>query len=202
MVWPLKQGLSQVLSMPTYASGWTSASTSLVGQRLDFRRILLKPLFSDWKKNGFWLSIGQQYYPQLYCEAHQSLPGLCLFVCPRWSMRPMWWYFQDTLQLKNPRCKVDGSAPGTKETNHIFFGLDKLQLEVEAVFQGSRVVGNWPNDGKAIISALVLSSIFIFLRIHGRCYCIKTAMCPDILAIMALACYISCIKTMVSGSLS
>ncbi|KAI0006787.1 methionyl-tRNA synthetase [Xylariaceae sp. FL0662B] len=59
----------------------------------------------------------------------------------------------DTLQLEEPRCKVDGSAPITKETNHIFFELDKLQPEVEAFFQESNAVGEWSNNSKAITSA-------------------------------------------------
>lgn len=59
----------------------------------------------------------------------------------------------DTLQLKEPRCKVDGSAPITKETNHVFIELDKLQPDVEAFFQESNAVGEWSNNGKAITSA-------------------------------------------------
>jgi methionyl-tRNA synthetase len=59
----------------------------------------------------------------------------------------------DTLQLKNPRCKVDDSSPSTKETNHIFIELDKLQPEVESFFQESSTAGKWSNNGKAITSA-------------------------------------------------
>ncbi|KAI8634716.1 methionyl-tRNA synthetase [Xylariaceae sp. FL1651] len=52
----------------------------------------------------------------------------------------------DTLQLKNPRCEVDGSAPSTKETNHVFIELDKLQQEVEAFFRESSAEGLEPRS--------------------------------------------------------
>lgn len=59
----------------------------------------------------------------------------------------------DPLDLKKPRCKVEGSTPVTKDTNHIFFKLDKLQPEIEAFFQESSVKGAWSPNAKQITAA-------------------------------------------------
>lgn len=100
----------------------------------------------------------------MYCEEHQSfladrfVEGECPFCaypdargdqCDADSCGRL----LDPLQLKHPRCKIDGSPPVTKETNHIFFELDKLQPEVEAFVQKSHEAGEWSNNGHAITSA-------------------------------------------------
>ncbi|KAJ5725247.1 methionyl-tRNA synthetase [Penicillium malachiteum] len=59
----------------------------------------------------------------------------------------------DPLELKNPRCKVDGATPVKKETKHIFLELDKLQSEIEPWFQQAASFGAWSNNGKEITSA-------------------------------------------------
>jgi tRNA synthetases class I (M) len=37
----------------------------------------------------------------------------------------------DSIDLKYPRCKIDGATPVTKDTKNIFLELDKLQPEIE-----------------------------------------------------------------------
>ncbi|KAI0970385.1 methionyl-tRNA synthetase [Xylaria arbuscula] len=91
---------------------------------------ITQDIFLRLNRNGL---LKERQTTQLYCEAHQS------FLADRF--------------LKNPRCKIDGSVPITKETNHIFIELDKLQPEVEAFFRESNAVGEWSNNGKAITSA-------------------------------------------------
>jgi len=59
----------------------------------------------------------------------------------------------DPLELKNPRCKLDGSTPITKESKHIFMKLNQLQPEIETFFQESSVNGAWSNNGKEITNA-------------------------------------------------
>ena len=59
----------------------------------------------------------------------------------------------DNLELKNPRCKIDGSKPVTKDTKHVFLELDKLQPQIETFFQESVSKGAWSNNGKHITSA-------------------------------------------------
>ncbi|KAF1799189.1 tRNA synthetases class I (M)-domain-containing protein [Mucor lusitanicus] len=49
--------------------------------------------------------------------------------------------------LVNPRCKLDGNAPITKDSNHLFLDLAKLQPEIEAAFKQSAVDGKWSANG-------------------------------------------------------
>lgn len=49
--------------------------------------------------------------------------------------------------LVNPRCKLDGNAPITKDSNHLFLDLAKLQPEIEAAFKQSSVDGMWSANG-------------------------------------------------------
>ncbi|RWA04609.1 hypothetical protein EKO27_g10494 [Xylaria grammica] len=117
-------------------------------------------IFLSLNRNGL---LKERQTTQLYCEAHQSFLAdrfvegecpACVYpdahgdqcddLCGR---------LLDTLQLKNPRCKVDGSVPITRETNHVFIEPDKLQPGVEALFRESSAVGEWSNNGKAITSA-------------------------------------------------
>ncbi|KAI3336068.1 methionyl-tRNA synthetase [Ustulina deusta] len=116
-------------------------------------------IFLRLNRNGL---LKERQTTQLYCEAHQSFLAdrfvegecpACAYPDARGDQCDLCGRLLDTLQLKNPRCKVDGSVPVTKETNHIFIELDKLQPEVEAFFRESNAVGEWSNNGKAITSA-------------------------------------------------
>lgn len=59
----------------------------------------------------------------------------------------------DSLELKNPRCKVDGATPVRRDTRHIFFAMDKLQSEIEIFFRESAHEGGWSNNGKTVTSS-------------------------------------------------
>ena len=99
---------------------------------------------------------------QLYCDKHESFLAdrfvegecpVCGYVDARGDQCDLCGQLLESLQLKKPRCKIDGSAPITKETKHIFLELDKLQPEVQAFFQESAIKGGWSNNGKVITSA-------------------------------------------------
>ncbi|KAM7219937.1 tRNA synthetases class I (M) domain containing protein [Rhypophila decipiens] len=116
-------------------------------------------IFLKLNKNGF---LKERRTTQLYCEVHHSFLAdrfvegecpACGYPDARGDQCDLCGRLLDTLQLKKPRCKVDGSTPITKETDHVFIELDKLQPEVEAFFQESNAVGEWSNNGKAITSA-------------------------------------------------
>jgi methionyl-tRNA synthetase len=57
----------------------------------------------------------------------------------------------DQLELLRPRCKVDGSTPTTRDTNHVFFSLDKLQPEIETLFHD--ISAGWPSTAKSVTAA-------------------------------------------------
>ncbi len=49
-------------------------------------------------------------------------------------------------ELINPRCKVDGTTPEFKETDHLFIRLDKLQPSLEKWFEKVSAEGKWTEN--------------------------------------------------------
>lgn len=52
--------------------------------------------------------------------------------------------------LVEPRCKLDGNAPITKDSKHLFLDLGKLQPEIEKAFKKSSTEGKWSSNGITI----------------------------------------------------
>ena len=99
---------------------------------------------------------------QLYCEEHHSFLAdrfvegecpTCGYMDARGDQCDMCGHLLGSLDLKHPRCKVDGSSPITKGTTHTFLELDKLQPEVETFFRETTEKGAWSSNGKSITSA-------------------------------------------------
>lgn len=59
----------------------------------------------------------------------------------------------DPLDLKNPRCKLDGATPVARETKHVFLLLDKLQKQTEEWSKKSSADGAWSANGTHITEA-------------------------------------------------
>jgi methionyl-tRNA synthetase len=96
---------------------------------------------------------------QLYCEEHRAFLAdrfvegecpSCGYVNARNDQCDLCGNLLEPFELIRPRCKIDGATPVTRDTNHIFFELDKLQPDVEAFFQESAVTGAWSANGKSI----------------------------------------------------
>lgn len=99
---------------------------------------------------------------QLYCQEHHSFLAdrlvegecpVCGYADARGDQCDLYGQLLESLQLKHPRFKIDGSKPITKDTKHIFIELNKLQPEVEAFYRNSAANGAWSNNGKVITSA-------------------------------------------------
>ncbi|KAF2496417.1 methionyl-tRNA synthetase [Lophium mytilinum] len=99
---------------------------------------------------------------QLYCEEHHSFLAdrfvegncpVCDYEDARGDQCDLCGQLLEPLQLKHPRCKIDGSAPITRVTKHIFLELDKLQPEIETFFRDSVEKAEWSSNGKQITSA-------------------------------------------------
>ncbi|KAJ4414098.1 hypothetical protein N0V82_008129 [Gnomoniopsis sp. IMI 355080] len=99
---------------------------------------------------------------QLYCEEHSAFLAdrfvegncpHCDYADARGDQCDLCGRLLDSLELKNPRCKVDGTTPVRRETKHIFFAMDKVQPEIEAFFRDSIEKGDWSNNGKVITSS-------------------------------------------------
>lgn len=97
---------------------------------------------------------------QLFCNEHHSFLAdrlvegkcpLCNYPDARGDQCDRCGKLLDPLELIQPRCKVDGSTPTTKDTKHVFLALDKLQPEVETLFHN--VSAGWPSTAKSITAA-------------------------------------------------
>ena len=120
---------------------------------------ITQDIFLKLNDNGF---LDERTTTQLYCQEHNSFLA-DRFVegeCP-WCSAPdargdqcdSCGRLLEVLDLKNPRCKLDGSTPITKDTTHIFFRLDELQPEIDAFFRESSTNGAWSSNAIDITAA-------------------------------------------------
>jgi methionyl-tRNA synthetase len=139
---------------------WFNISFDIFGRTTtQLQTSITQDIFLKLKQNGF---LKEQMTTQLYCEEHHSFLAdrfvegecpVCGYLDARGDQCDLCGQLLEPLELKNPRCKVDGSSPVTRDTKHIFFELDKLQPEIEEFFHESAANGGWSNNGKVITSA-------------------------------------------------
>jgi methionyl-tRNA synthetase len=87
---------------------------------------------------------------QLYCQQHHSFLAdrfiesecpICGYADAHGDQCDFCGQLLDPLDLKQPRCKIDGATPISRDTKHIFLELDKLQPEIDTFFQQSATNG-------------------------------------------------------------
>ena len=117
---------------------------------------ITQDIFLKLHKNGF---LQERTTTQPYCEQHKSYLAdrfvegecpLCGYNDARGDQCDKCGKLLDPLDLKNPRCKLDGASPVARETKHVFLELDKLQPEIEAFFKESSAAGAWSSNGRDI----------------------------------------------------
>ncbi|KAH6655474.1 methionyl-tRNA synthetase [Truncatella angustata] len=119
---------------------------------------IVQDIFLKLHKNGF---LEERTTTQPFCqhENHQAFLAdrfvegtcpKCQYEDARGDQCDKCGNLLDPLELINPKCKVDGSAPVPKETTHIFLLLDKLSPKVEEWFEKSSQEGQWASNGIAI----------------------------------------------------
>ena len=117
---------------------------------------ITQDIFLKLHKNGF---MQERTTTQPYCEQHKSYLAdrfvegecpLCGYNDARGDQCDKCGKLLDPLDLKNPRCKLDGAAPVPRETKHVFLELDKLQPEIESWFKESSQTGAWSSNSKDI----------------------------------------------------
>lgn len=93
---------------------------------------------------------------QPYCEVHKSYLAdrfvegecpLCGYEDARGDQCDKCGKLLDPLDLKKPRCKLDGATPVPRETRHTFILLDKLQPATEKFVKASSEKGAWSSNG-------------------------------------------------------
>lgn len=139
---------------------WFNISFDIFGRTTtDLQTEITHDIFLKLHKNGF---LSESMTTQLYCEEHKSFLAdrFIQGECPNCKYPEAYGdqcdlcgQLLDPLDLKNPRCKVDGATPVPKDTKHTFLDLDKLQPEIEAFNNESMVKGGWSNNGRDITGA-------------------------------------------------
>jgi methionyl-tRNA synthetase len=120
---------------------------------------IAQDIFTKLYKNGF---LEEQTTTQPYCETHKSFLAdrfvegtcpLCNYEDARGDQCDKCGHLLDPLELKNPRCKLDGATPVPRETKHVYLCLDKLQPAEEEWFKKASQEGNWSSNGIQITSS-------------------------------------------------
>lgn len=139
---------------------WFNISFDIFGRTTtQLQTDITQDIFLKLHRNGF---LKEEMTTQLYCQQHNSFLAdrfvegecpFCKYPDAHGDQCDSCGQLLDPLELKNPRCKVDGATPVTRDTKHTFLELDKLQPEIEPFFLQSAKEGGWSNNGKEITSA-------------------------------------------------
>ncbi|EFQ98545.1 methionyl-tRNA synthetase [Nannizzia gypsea CBS 118893] len=139
---------------------WFNISFDIFGRTTtQLQTDITQDIFLKLEKNGF---LKERMTTQLYCQEHHSFLAdrfvegecpVCGYTDARGDQCDLCGQLLESLQLKHPRCKIDGSKPITKDTKHIFLELDKLQSNIETFFRDSAASGAWSNNSTVITSA-------------------------------------------------
>jgi methionyl-tRNA synthetase len=114
---------------------------------------IAQDIFLKLYKNGY---LEEQETTQPYCNKHKAFLAdrfvegecpLCGYLDARGDQCDKCGHLLDPLDLKDPRCKLDGETPEPRKTKHVFLLLDKLQ-EVETEWsKKSQEKGAWSENG-------------------------------------------------------
>ncbi|KAI9023485.1 tRNA synthetases class I (M)-domain-containing protein [Phycomyces nitens] len=114
---------------------------------------IAQDMFLKAKANGYLL---EQTMTQLYCEhckrflADRYVEGICpacKYEDARGDQCDACGRLLNASELVKPRCKLDGHPPITKDSNHMFLDLSKLQDKIEKFNARVNVEGKWSSNG-------------------------------------------------------
>ncbi|TPX48854.1 methionine---tRNA ligase [Synchytrium endobioticum] len=117
---------------------------------------IAQDIYVKLERNGYIL---ENTMTQLYCEKHNSfladrfVEGTCPncgYDDARGDQCDSCQKLLNPIELKNPRCKLDGSKPVVKDSKHLFADLTKLQPLNDEWFRKSSQEGKWSYNGIAI----------------------------------------------------
>ncbi|KAI9314082.1 tRNA synthetases class I (M)-domain-containing protein [Dichotomocladium elegans] len=114
---------------------------------------ITQEIFNQVHANGF---TSQATMTQLFCEkcqrflADRYVEGVCpncKYHDARGDQCDACGRLLNATELEEPRCKLDGTRPITKDSSHIFLDLDRLQPEIEAFNERVNAGGKWSANG-------------------------------------------------------
>lgn len=136
---------------------WFDLSFDLFGRTTTQKQTeIAQDIFLKNHKNG---NLVEETMTQLYCEncsrflADRYVEGICphcKYNDARGDQCDACGKLLNATDLIEPRCKLDGNAPITKDSKHLFLDLGKLQPEIEKAFKKSSTEGKWSSNGVTI----------------------------------------------------
>jgi methionyl-tRNA synthetase len=117
---------------------------------------IAQDIFTKLNQNGY---LKEETTQQPYCEQHKGFLAdrfvegecpLCAYPDARGDQCDKCGHLLNPLDLKNPKCKLDGATPEARDTKHIYLLLDKLQDAVAEWSKKSGTEGGWSENGISI----------------------------------------------------
>jgi methionyl-tRNA synthetase len=117
---------------------------------------IAQDIFTKLNQNGY---LKEELTQQPYCEQHKGFLAdrfvegecpLCAYPDARGDQCDKCGHLLNPLDLKNPKCKLDGATPEARDTKHIYLLLDKLQDAVAEWSKKSGTEGGWSENGISI----------------------------------------------------
>ncbi|CCU78191.1 methionyl-tRNA synthetase, cytoplasmic [Blumeria hordei DH14] len=121
--------------------------------------IIAQEIYRKLDSNGY---LEERTTQQPYCETHgkfladRYVEGICPKCADpgaRGDQCDKCGSLLDPLELLEPRCKIDGATPVTRDTTHVFLRLDKIQDSLEKWVADSSSNGAWSANGVSIAKA-------------------------------------------------
>ncbi|MBU0461256.1 MAG: class I tRNA ligase family protein, partial [Nanoarchaeota archaeon] len=122
---------------------------------------ITQDIFLKLKKNGY---IFEDTVEQLFCEscnrflADRFVQGICPhcgYEDARGDQCDNCSKLLNPTELKNPRCKIDGSTPLLKKTKHLFLDLPKIGPRLKKWVEASAVKGEWSQNSLQMTRAWI-----------------------------------------------
>ncbi|KAM0711492.1 hypothetical protein Q7P35_000858 [Cladosporium inversicolor] len=117
---------------------------------------IAQDIFTKLNQNGY---LREETTQQPYCAQHKGFLAdrfvegecpLCAYPDARGDQCDKCGHLLNPLDLKNPKCKLDGATPEARDTKHIYLLLDKLQDAVAEWSKKSGTEGGWSENGISI----------------------------------------------------
>ncbi len=122
----------------------------------DYQTEIAQDMFLKLNANNY---LEEKTTTQLFCEQHKGFLAdrYVEGICPKCSYEDArgdqcdgCGTLLNPFELVKPRCKLDGSTPIPRDSNHVFFALNKLEDKVKEWVEESYAKGKWSRNGKSI----------------------------------------------------
>lgn len=132
-----------------YFGRTTTEQQTAIAQDI-FHKLNERKLLSEESVEQQWCEKDQRFLSDRFVEGECPL---CGYNDARGDQCDQCGKLLNAVELKNPRCKICGSAPVVRPSQHMFLHLEKLQDDCEKFFTESSKKGEWSPNGISITRA-------------------------------------------------